>query len=71
MSDTDLFEQSFSIAWDVLQRSGDLGDANQASQFLFDTIAQMMQKGERRRLVLSNLAIDAYRATHPCLTLVP
>jgi hypothetical protein len=59
MSDTVLFEQSFNIAWSVLVRSGDLGDPNDSSRFLLDKIAEMMRGGERRRLVLSNLAIDA------------
>jgi hypothetical protein len=60
MSDTDLFEQSFSIAWSV-QRTGELGEPNDTSRFLFDNIASMMERGERRRLLLSNSAIDAYR----------
>lgn len=61
MSDTQLFEQSFNIAWSVLQQSGELGEPNDASQFLFDNIVSMMKRGERRRLLLSNSAIDAYR----------
>ena len=61
MSDTELFEQSFNIAWSVLQQSGELGEPNDASRFLFDNIASMMKRGERRRLLLSNSAIDAYR----------
>ena len=35
MSDSDLFEQSFDIAWSVLERSDDLGETNDATQFLF------------------------------------
>jgi hypothetical protein len=70
MSDSELFEQSVQIAWDVLERSGDLRERNEASQFLCNRIAGMMNRGERRRLALTNLAIDAYRATHPTLTLV-
>ena len=61
MTDTELFEQSFSIAWSVLERSGELGEPHDTSQFLFDDIAYMMRRGERRRLLLSNSAIDAYR----------
>ena len=61
MTDTELFEQSFDIAWSVLQRTGELGEPNDASRFLFDNIAFMMRRGERRRLLLSNSAIDAYR----------
>jgi hypothetical protein len=61
MTDTDLFEQSFNIAWSVLERTGELGEPNDTSQFLLDRIANMMSRGERRRLLLSNSAIDAYR----------
>jgi hypothetical protein len=60
MSDTVSFEQSFNIAWSVLERSGELGDPNDSSRFLLDKIAEMMRGGERRCLVLSNLAIDAH-----------
>jgi hypothetical protein len=61
MTDTDLFEQSFNIAWSVLERTVELGEPNDTSRFLFDNIACMMRRGERRRLLLSNCAIDAYR----------
>ena len=61
MTDTDLFEQSFNIAWNVLERTGELGEPHDTSRFLFDNIARMMRRGERRRLLLSNAAIDAYR----------
>ena len=70
MSDSDLFDQSFDIAWSVLERSGDLGEPNDATRFLFDKIAEMMRGGERRRLVLSNSAIDAYRLRYERLRLV-
>jgi hypothetical protein len=61
MSDTELFEQSFNIAWSVLQRTGELGEPNDTSRFLLDNITGMMRRGERRRLLLSNSAVDAYR----------
>jgi hypothetical protein len=70
MSDEALFEQSVNIAWNVLQMSGDLQDPNAACWFLAQKIAHMMGQGERRRLALSNRAIDAYRAAHPRLRLV-
>jgi len=61
MTETELFEQSFNIAWSVLERTGELGEPNATSRFLFDNITSMMRRGERRRLLLSNSAIDAYR----------
>ncbi|MCP3442267.1 hypothetical protein NLM32_14715 [Bradyrhizobium sp. CCGUVB14] len=50
-----LVEHSVQIAWEFLERSGDLGDEALASLFLSNKI------GERSRLLLSNRAIDAYR----------
>ncbi|KRR17808.1 hypothetical protein CQ14_37585 [Bradyrhizobium lablabi] len=61
MTDTDLFEQFFNIAWSVLERMDELGEPNDTSRFLIDNIACMMRRGERRRLLLSNAGIDAYR----------
>jgi hypothetical protein len=62
MHDADLLEQSYEIAWSVLERSGDL--THDTSCFLLDEIAEMMGDGERRRLILSNRAIDAYRVRY-------
>ena len=61
MTDTDLVEQSFAIAWSVLEKSGELRDPNWSANFLLDEIIGMLRSGERRRLILSNCAIDAYR----------
>lgn len=68
-----LMENSIRIAWDYLERTGDLGDPEVASRFLLETVEQMVRKGERRRLLLSNNAIDAYRkfaAERRCLVMV-
>ena len=56
-----LFENSIQIAWDYLERTGEIDDAFVASCFLSDTIGIMMRRGERRRLLLSNKAITAYQ----------
>jgi hypothetical protein len=61
MSDTELLDQSFDIAWAVLLKSGDLAAPDASARFLFRELINMMKRGERRRLVLSNAAIDAYR----------
>ena len=61
MTDTELFEQSFSFAWSVLERTGEFFEPNDTSRFLFDSIARMIRRGERRRLLLSNSAINTYR----------
>jgi hypothetical protein len=56
-----LIETSVQIAWDYLARSGELGDAAVASRFLVGSIELMVRRGERRRLLLANKAIDQYR----------
>ena len=56
-----LIETSMQIAWDYLDRSGELGDAAVASRFLVGSIELMVRRGERRRLLLANKAIDQYR----------
>lgn len=56
-----LMETSVQIAWDYLEYTGELEDAEVASRFLLDTVEMMVRRGERRRLFLSNKAIDAYK----------
>jgi hypothetical protein len=56
-----LLEDSFQIAWEYLERMGELGDAAAASRFLSDTIEAMIRRGQRNRLALSNRAISAYQ----------
>jgi hypothetical protein len=56
-----LMESSMMIAWDYLARTGELDDPDVASRVLMDSIEGLIRKGERRRLMLSNKAIDAYK----------
>ncbi|MBR1274139.1 hypothetical protein [Bradyrhizobium sp. AUGA SZCCT0283] len=49
-----LVENSFRIAWDYLEATGELGNPDIAAQHLLDTIEIMIRQGERRRLFLSN-----------------
>ena len=56
-----LMEKSIQIAWDYLERSGELGEPEAASRVLLDSVELMVRQGERRQLVLSNRAIDAYK----------
>lgn len=62
---TDAFSElrvnSFRIAWDYLEATGELGAPEAAGHFLMEAIEEMMQKGEERQLLLSNRAIDAYK----------
>jgi hypothetical protein len=55
-----LLENSIQIAWDYLERTGQIDDVAIVSRFLSDNIELMIRRGERRRLLLSNKAITAY-----------
>ena len=70
MTDSELLQQSFEIAWNVLDMSGDIGNREEAARYLVDNITQMMAQGEKRRLLLTNFAIDAYRDRYQPLKLV-
>ena len=61
LSLSQLLEDSFQIAWEYLERSGELGDGAAASRLLSDVIETMIRRGQRSRLVLSNRAISAYQ----------
>jgi hypothetical protein len=56
-----LVENSFQIAWDYLEATGELGNPDTAARHLLDTIEAMIRQGERRRLLLSNKAISCYQ----------
>ncbi|WP_461318628.1 hypothetical protein [Bradyrhizobium barranii] len=54
-------ENSIQIAWDYLERTGDLGDPTIASKVLLDSVETLVRRGERRVLMLSNMAISDYK----------
>jgi hypothetical protein len=56
-----IFANSFQIAWDYLEATGELGNPDRAAQHLLDTIETMIRCGERRQLLLANRAIAAYQ----------
>ncbi|MCC8974935.1 hypothetical protein [Bradyrhizobium brasilense] len=60
-----LVENAVQIAWEFLERSGEITDGYETSQFLVRTIGKMALAGERRKLMLANRAIDAYRKSRP------
>jgi hypothetical protein len=57
-----LIENATQIAFDFLERSGDLRDPGEASRFLLRTIDLMVLNGEHRKLMLANRAIEAYHS---------
>ncbi len=56
-----LMEVAIQIAWDYLERSGDMADPTEASQVLLKSVQSQVFDGERRRLMLANKAIDDYK----------
>jgi len=56
-----VLENSFRIAWDYLEATGELDEPAPAAAFLLDSIEAMMRRGERRKLLIANRAIDAYK----------
>lgn len=61
---SELMENSVQIAWEYLERSGQLGEAAEASRFLSNNVENAIRRGEFSRLVLSNKAIAAYLKQH-------
>jgi hypothetical protein len=66
-----LMENSIQIAWEYLERSGQLGDASEASRFLSNNVENAIRRGETSRLVLSNRAISAYLRQGDAVFLFP
>jgi hypothetical protein len=56
-----LLEAAIQIAWNFLDRAGEIDDPIEAKRFLVDRIEFMIAQGQRNRLVLSNRAIAAYQ----------
>jgi len=56
-----LVESSLQIAWDFLDGTGNIGNPQETAEFLLRNINSQVLRGERRSLMLSNRAIDAYR----------
>jgi hypothetical protein len=54
-------ENSVQIAWDYLERTGEIEDTASASRYLMTTIEHMIRQGEKRKLMLSNRAINSYK----------
>jgi hypothetical protein len=55
-----LIEDSAQIAWDYLDRAGEIRDPLPARRFLLAEVETMFKQGVRSRLLLSNRAIMAY-----------
>jgi hypothetical protein len=56
-----LFEDSLQIAWDYLERLGEIEEPTIAARYLSETIERRLRSGEHHRILLSNHAIRDYR----------
>jgi hypothetical protein len=56
-----LLMEAKQIAENFLERSGEIDDAWEASQFLTRKIEEMIAQGQRNKLALSNRAIAAFQ----------
>ena len=56
-----LLMEAKQIAWEFLERSGEIDDPGEINQFLTGKIEHMIGQGQRNRLALSNRAIVAFR----------
>lgn len=56
-----LVESAVQIAWDFLEASGEIVDGYETSRLLVKEIGKMALAGERRKIMLANRAIEAYR----------
>lgn len=53
-------EEAIQIAWDYLERAGEIENAEFCSHILLHSVENMVRQGVRRRLLLSNRAIAQY-----------
>ena len=64
-----LLEESVKIAYDFLERTGEVDDTGETCQFLVNKIGFMIAQGQRNRLLLANRAIAAYQHYRQARTL--
>jgi hypothetical protein len=56
-----VIQSSLQIAWNFLSGIGELENTDEAGRHLLKSINDLVAQGERRKLMLANRAIDAYR----------
>jgi len=56
-----LLEDSVRIAFDFLERCGEVDDPLETGRFLVDRIQFMLAQGQRNKLLLANRAIAAFQ----------
>jgi hypothetical protein len=58
-------QEAFDIAWNFVSRVERIADATVAQAFIATEIRHLLERGERHKLRLANLAILAFQRTHP------
>jgi hypothetical protein len=56
-----LMEEAIQIAWDYLERTGEIDDPVVCSQILLHAVESMLRQGVTSRLLISNRAISWYQ----------
>ena len=59
-----LLEQSFQIAWDYLDRTGQTSGRDTEIKFVSNAIIQMMSEGTTNKIVLANRAIAKFERVY-------
>ena len=57
-------ERAFDIAWQFIKAVHDVTDDFEAQAFIANEIMRLLERGERRKLMLANRAIGAYERAH-------
>jgi hypothetical protein len=58
-------QEAFTIAWDFLSQTETIDDAGVAQGFIATEIMRLLERGERHRIRLANLAISSFQQTNP------
>jgi hypothetical protein len=56
-----LLEEAFDIAWDYLDRTGEVEGVYTAGRIVSDIIERMIRRGITNKLLLANKAIDQFK----------
>jgi hypothetical protein len=57
--------EAFEIAWNFVSHSDDIGAPAVAQAFIATEIMRLLERGERHKIRLANLAISAFQTTRP------
>ena len=64
MTDDDIVHDAFIIAWDVLERAGELRDLEKSAKLMRYQLMSRVAAGEKRRLRLVDNVLITYRSCY-------